>query len=86
MNPIVPRKTYRGFESLPLRLLPEDCTEEEARFRWPGSGVFRGIGDISGANVADLFGAEEIALTGSGLGEIWIGPEKAVAVAFGLIT
>jgi hypothetical protein len=34
-----------------------------------------------GANVGELFGAEDIAIAGSGQGELWTGPEEALAAA-----
>lgn len=34
-----------------------------------------------GSGVADLFGAADIAIAGSGQGELWIGPEEVVAAA-----
>jgi len=34
-----------------------------------------------GSDVADLFGAEDIAIAGSGQGELWSGTEMAVAAA-----
>jgi hypothetical protein len=34
-----------------------------------------------GSNVAELFGAADIAIAGSGQGELWAGPEQAVAAA-----
>jgi hypothetical protein len=34
-----------------------------------------------GSHVADLFGSADIAIAGSGQGELWVGPEQAVAAA-----
>ena len=34
-----------------------------------------------GSDVADLFGAADIAIAGSGQGELWTGPEEAVGAA-----
>ena len=34
-----------------------------------------------GSDVADLFGAADIAVVGSGRGEIWTGPEQAIGAA-----
>lgn len=34
-----------------------------------------------GSNVAEIFGARDIAIAGSGQGELWQGPEEAVAAA-----
>ena len=34
-----------------------------------------------GSDVSDLFGAADIAIAGSGQGELWVGPEEAVAAA-----
>jgi hypothetical protein len=34
-----------------------------------------------GSDVADLFGAADIAIAGSGQGELWAGPDHVVAVA-----
>lgn len=34
-----------------------------------------------GSEVSELFGAEDIAIAGSGQGELWTGPEDAVAAA-----
>jgi hypothetical protein len=34
-----------------------------------------------GSNVADIFGAKEIAIAGSGQGELWSGPDKVVSTA-----
>ena len=34
-----------------------------------------------GSDVAELFGAADIAIAGSGLGELWTGPEEAVGAA-----
>jgi hypothetical protein len=34
-----------------------------------------------GSDVAELFGAEDIAIAGSGQGELWSGTEMAVAAA-----
>ena len=34
-----------------------------------------------GSDVADLFGAADIAIAGSGQGELWTGPDQAVAAA-----
>ena len=34
-----------------------------------------------GSNVAEFFGADDIAIAGSGQGELWTGPESAVAAA-----
>jgi hypothetical protein len=34
-----------------------------------------------GSSVAELFGAGDIAIAGSGQGEVWAGPDEAVAVA-----
>ena len=34
-----------------------------------------------GSDVADLFGAEDIAIAGSRQGELWTGPDQAVAAA-----
>ena len=34
-----------------------------------------------GSNFADFFGADDIAIAGSGLDELWTGPESAIGAA-----
>ena len=36
---------------------------------------------IPGSDVADLFGSDDIAIAGSGQGELWAGPREAVGAA-----